>query len=212
MTPLYGLIGVCVLLLWLLSAKITVKIFYPFTPLLSFRFGWLGETRLHLRPALRVEGGLAGRVLERQGNKPRKEKTPKASAPPKQRELAFTAPVLKKAGRALAWVCRRFRVTLLRLDVAVGTPDAALTARRYGAVCAAVYETLGLASILTSLRTARVNITADFLSEETRVDFAMEFRTRFGFMLLFAGKLLGVWLLATKAKKKENADKGDIAE
>jgi hypothetical protein len=64
---------------------------------------------------------------------------------------------------------RRMRFEKLHLAVSVGTPSADLTAQRYGQLTAAVFPLLGRLDAAGKIKDGRVNISPDFLKEETEV-------------------------------------------
>ncbi len=64
---------------------------------------------------------------------------------------------------------RRVMFEKLHLRISVGTPSADLTAQRYGQLTAAVFPLLGRLDAAGKIKDGRVNISPDFLKEETEV-------------------------------------------
>lgn len=64
---------------------------------------------------------------------------------------------------------RRITFEKLHVRVSVGTPSADLTAQRYGQLTAAVFPLLGRLDAAGKIKDGRVNISPDFLKEETEV-------------------------------------------
>ncbi len=64
---------------------------------------------------------------------------------------------------------RRVMFEKLHLRISIGTPSADLTAQRYGQLTAAVFPLLGRLDAAGKIKDGRVNISPDFLKEETEV-------------------------------------------
>ncbi|MBR6050155.1 MAG: hypothetical protein IKP68_03005 [Clostridia bacterium] len=130
----------------------------------------------------------------------KKEQTKKAA--PKKREITAhdVIDMLRSAaevlGELLSKLRRRMKILLIKLNVKVGTDEAAKTAVIYGAAANACDELLEIMRRYTKFRekSGAVSVTADFTSEKT--DFAAELELSasvigiFGVLLPTVNKLM----------------------
>lgn len=106
----------------------------------------------------------------------KKEKTKKA--PSKKREMTADEAIgmLRSAAEALGELAgklrRRMKILLIKLDIKIGTDEAAKTAVIYGAAANACDELLEIMRRYTKFRekSGAVSVSADFTSEKTDVD------------------------------------------
>lgn len=120
---------------------------------------------------------------EKKPKKPKKsKKNPEAENPEEAKEKPKKKPALKdilevaklavnSLGKPLKKIIKRTIIDHLSLDISVGGEDAAKTAISFGATNFAVGSALGwLDTFFTLKKPDCINITADFASEETKID------------------------------------------
>lgn len=130
----------------------------------------------------------------------KKEQTKKAT--PKKREITAhdVIDMLRSAaevfGELLSKLRRRMKILLIKLNVKIGTDEAAKTAVIYGAAANACDELLEIMRRYTKFRekSGAVNVEADFTSEKTDFDAEAELSASvigiFGVLLPTVNKLL----------------------
>ncbi len=74
--------------------------------------------------------------------------------------------ILKAVVSRFVWLFKRFKFKDVYFDITVASENAAYTALEYGAVCAAVYPAMSLISTVASADIKRLNITANFNSDD----------------------------------------------
>ena len=69
----------------------------------------------------------------------------------------------------IKWLLRYISISKVKLDVTVGTPDAAQTAIDYGMVCSCIYPVTALLEGVAHIGFKEINVTSDF--ENAKCDF-----------------------------------------
>ena len=87
--------------------------------------------------------------------------------------------LLKKFMRLLSHIT----VKNFNLKICVGSEDAAATALEYGAVCAVVYPTLGLAESLMKFKKQKIDISCDYKSENSVLEMNAILKIRLIFLI-----------------------------
>lgn len=153
-------------------------------------------------------------IMKIPADKPKKPKKPKKSAkkndkaensekteekPKKKPALADILEVAKLAvnsvGKPLKKIIKRTIIAHLSLNISVGGEDAAKTAISFGAANFAVGSALGwLDTFFTLKKPDDINITADFVSEETKIDCYCEIKlvlaAGIAFFFTFVGRAI----------------------
>lgn len=153
-------------------------------------------------------------IMKIPADKPKKPKKPKKSAkkndkaensekteekPKKKPALADILEVAKLAvnsvGKPLKKIIKRTIIAHLSLNISVGGEDAAKTAISFGAANFAVGSALGwLDTFFTLKKPDDINITADFASEETKIDCYCEIKlvlaAGIAFFFTFVGRAI----------------------
>lgn len=140
------------------------------------------------------------KILPTDPNKPKKEKTPKEKKPEEPKKEEGAAPKEKKPNPILEMVkangfdgmmevlgnlgnvLKIFGGKLLRsivfnkanVNITVGTGDAASTALKYGKICQKVYPVMGFLCSNNVVKHHEINISADFLANDTKGNFSFE--------------------------------------
>lgn len=138
------------------------------------------------------------KILPTDPNKPKKEKAPKEKKPeePKKEEAPKEKkpnPIVEMAKANgfdgmmevlgnLGNVLKIFGGKLLRsivfnkadIDITVGTGDAASTAMKYGKTCQKIYPIMGFLCSNNVVKHHNINISADFLANDTKGNFYFE--------------------------------------
>lgn len=86
---------------------------------------------------------------------------------------------------------RHIKVKDIRLNITVGTEDAAKTAVEYGAVCTAVYPVLSLLDTCRNINFKKIAVKSDFTHESADFDFSLTVTMQIFFVLIAAFKILG---------------------
>lgn len=98
------------------------------------------------------------------------KKRPKKASSKKEKKFAFDLAQImdyvRSASPPVKRLFKKIRISDLYVDYVVATDDAAKTAIRYGAVCAALYPAVEWLTAYFTVRVQRINVEADF-SEET---------------------------------------------
>ena len=124
------------------------------------------------------------KILPTDPNKPKKEKAPKEKKPNPIVEMAKAngfdgmMEVLGNLGNVL----KIFGGKLLRsivfnkadINITVGTGDAASTAMKYGKTCQKIYPIMGFLCSNNVVKHHNINISADFLANDTKGNFYFE--------------------------------------
>lgn len=160
-------------------------------------------------------------IMKIPADKPKKEKKPKKSAkkkdeaekteekPKKKLELADILEVAKLAvnsvGKPLKKIIKRTIIEHLSLNISVGGEDAAKTAISFGAANFAVGSALGwLDTFFTLKKPDDINITADFASEETKIDCYCEIKlvlaAGIAFFFTFVGRAIKYYFTHDRAR------------
>lgn len=90
----------------------------------------------------------------------------------------------------IKWLFRHIKFEKIRLNLEIGTPDAAKTAVDYGKACAAVYPVLALLDGQKNVKFKKINVKSDFSREDSTFDFSLKVSSRLFFMILAAFKIL----------------------
>ena len=138
------------------------------------------------------------KILPTDPNKPKKEKAPKEKKPeePKKEEAPKEKkpnPIVEMAKANgfdgmmevlgnLGNVLKIFGGKLLRsivfnkadINITVGTGDAASTALKYGKTCQKIYPIMGFLCSNNIVKHHNINVSADFLANDTKVNFYFE--------------------------------------
>lgn len=86
--------------------------------------------------------------------------------------------LVKSALKLLGKLTKHLTVNRLEVSVTVGDEDAAKVAVEYGAVCAALYPTLGLLDSVLEIKQSEINITPDYDSKTSKGTFYADVRIR----------------------------------
>ena len=163
-------------------------------------------------------------IMKIPADKPKKEKKPKKpkksakkkdeaekteEKPKKKLELADILEVAKLAvnsvGKPLKKIIKRTIIEHLSLNISVGGEDAAKTAISFGAANFAVGSALGwLDTFFTLKKPDDINITADFASEETKIDCYCEIKlvlaAGIAFFFTFVGRAIKYYFTHDRAR------------
>ena len=166
-------------------------------------------------------------IMKIPADKPKKEKKPKKAKksakkkdeaensqkseekPKKKLELADILEVAKLAvnsvGKPLKKIIKRTIIAHLSLNISVGGEDAAKTAISFGATNFAVGSVLGwLDTFFTLKKPDDINITADFASEETKIDCYCEIKlvlaAGIAFFFTFVGRAIKYYFTHDRAR------------
>lgn len=166
-------------------------------------------------------------IMKIPADKPKKEKKPKKAKksakkkdeaensqkteekPKKKLELADILEVAKLAvnsvGKPLKKIIKRTIIAHLSLNISVGGEDAAKTAISFGATNFAVGSALGwLDTFFTLKKPDDINITADFASEETKIDCYCEIKlvlaAGIAFFFTFVGRAIKYYFTHDRAR------------
>ena len=195
-----GSIFVFILLLTLGRVKIILdykddvifKVKYMFLPLVTIP---ATKPKKEKPPKKKKSRKKAGEAAE---DKPEDEKT-EEKKPKKKISLADIFEILKlvldSLGKPLKRILKRTIFAHLALRISVGGEDAAKTAIKFGLVNLAVGNALGWLDTVFTLKTPDdINITADFQSEETKIDCYCEISlvaaAAFAFAFTFIGRAI----------------------
>lgn len=166
-------------------------------------------------------------IMKIPADKPKKEKKPKKAKksskkttepenpekteekPKKKPALADILEVAKLAvnsvGKPLKKIIKRTIIAHLSLNISVGGEDAAKTAISFGATNFAVGSALGwLDTFFTLKKPDDINITADFASEETKIDCYCEIKlvlaAGIAFFFTFVGRAIKYYFTHDRAR------------
>lgn len=166
-------------------------------------------------------------IMKIPADKPKKEKKPKKAKksskkttepenpekteekPKKKLALADILEVAKLAvnsvGKPLKKIIKRTIIAHLSLNISVGGEDAAKTAISFGATNFAVGSALGwLDTFFTLKKPDDINITADFASEETKIDCYCEIKlvlaAGIAFFFTFVGRAIKYYFTHDRAR------------
>lgn len=166
-------------------------------------------------------------IMKIPADKPKKEKKPKKAKksakkttepdnpekteekPKKKPALADILEVAKLAvnsvGKPLKKIVKRTIIAHLSLNISVGGEDAAKTAISFGATNFAVGSALGwLDTFFTLKKPDDINITADFASEETKIDCYCEIKlvlaAGIAFFFTFVGRAIKYYFTHDRAR------------
>lgn len=166
-------------------------------------------------------------IMKIPADKPKKEKKPKKAKksakkkdeaensqkseekPKKKLELADILEIAKLAvnsvGKPLKKIIKRTIIAHLSLNISVGGEDAAKTAISFGATNFAVGSALGwLDTFFTLKKPDDINITADFASEETKIDCYCEIKlvlaAGIAFFFTFVGRAIKYYFTHDRAR------------
>jgi len=136
-------------------------------------------------------------VSPKQGQRP---DTPKEHNAQKSAQLGYIKKLIDKKGFAgavyelldiLQLLFKKFMRLLshiivknFNLKIRVGSDDAAVTALEYGAVCAVVYPTLGLAESLLKFKKQKTDISCDYNSENSVLEMDATLKIRLIFLIM----------------------------
>lgn len=102
--------------------------------------------------------------------------------------MGFTLDVLK----AIKWLLKHITINKVRLQILIGTADAASTAIEYGVICNAVYPvTAALSSAEVGFK--EINVNADFEGQKSDFGFSLAVKLQIFYLLIAAIKILILW-------------------
>lgn len=96
---------------------------------------------------------------------------------------------------------RHIKINKVRLNLTVATDNAAITAIEYGAVCSVVYPLLSFLDSCADVAFKQINVSSDFDSKESQLEFSLNVRLRVFYLLLAA---LGAFTEYKKFVEEEN--------
>mgnify|MGYP002521136116 FL=1 len=154
---------------------------------------------------------------EKKPKKPKKsKKKPEAENPEEAKEKPKKKPALEdilevaklavnSVGKPLKKIIKRTIIDHLSIDISVGGEDAAKTAISFGATNFAVGSALGwLDTFFTLKKPDCINITADFASEETKIDCYCEIKlvlaAGIAFLFTFLGRAIKYFFTHDRAR------------
>lgn len=154
---------------------------------------------------------------EKKPKKPKKsKKKPEAENPEEAKEKPKKKPALEdilevaklavnSVGKPLKKIIKRTIIDHLSIDISVGGEDAAKTAISFGATNFAVGSALGwLDTFFTLKKPDCINITADFASEETKIDCYCEIKlvlaAGIAFLFTFLGRAIKYFFKHDRAR------------
>lgn len=89
----------------------------------------------------------------------------------------------------IKWLLRRINICKVRLNINVGTPDAALTAIEYGSVCSAVYPVTAMLDSVAHIGFKEINVNADFENGKSDFGFKARVKMQVVYLLISAFKI-----------------------
>ncbi len=89
----------------------------------------------------------------------------------------------------IKWFLRYINICNVRLNINVGTPDAALTAIEYGTVCSAVYPVTAILDSVASVGFKEINVNADFENSKSDFGFKARVKMQIVYLLIAAFKI-----------------------
>ncbi len=186
--------------------------------LVDFRFekAFFLKIKIGAVPLFSLDGDKPGKPEKKlHREKTKKEKKPKeeAKTEPNFIKQLFEKKEFSEAVRLLLgfanrvfhklkWLLRRFRAERIGLRIRVASDNAADTAVRYGAVCAAAYPVLAFLDSVSDIRLKQIDITADFNTDQPEFAASGRIRTRIVYLLIFAAGALIEFLKFRKQVEK----------
>lgn len=174
MTFLYVLLAILVLIVLLLSIKITLIADYDNE--LNIVIKWL-FFKAKLYPPKEKKG------KKKKGVKKTKKISKKKEKPNTLRRLLkeqgfkgafnFLKDISKLLKHTVKKVLKRTIIKELFIDITVVAEDSAKTAIKYGEICSGAYSAIALLSSLMKVRKKDININTDFLANKTTVKFRL---------------------------------------
>ena len=89
----------------------------------------------------------------------------------------------------IKWLLRYINICKVRLNINVGTPDAALTAIEYGSVCSAVYPVTAMLDSVAHIGFKEINVNADFENSKSDFGFKARVKMQIVYLLICAFKI-----------------------
>lgn len=89
----------------------------------------------------------------------------------------------------IKWLLRYINICKVRLNINVGTPDAALTAIEYGSVCSAVYPVTAMLDSVAHIGFKEINVNADFENGKSDFGFKARVKMQIVYLLISAFKI-----------------------
>ena len=89
----------------------------------------------------------------------------------------------------IKWLLRYINICKVRLNINVGTPDAALTAIEYGSVCSAVYPVTAMLDSVAHIGFKEINVNADFEGGKSDFGFKARIKMQIVYFLISAFKI-----------------------
>ena len=89
----------------------------------------------------------------------------------------------------IKWLLRYINISRVKLNINVGTPDAALTAIEYGSVCSAVYPVTAMLDSVAHIGFKEINVNADFENGKSDFGFKARVKMQIVYLLICAFKI-----------------------
>lgn len=89
----------------------------------------------------------------------------------------------------IKWLLRYINISRVKLNINVGTPDAALTAIEYGSVCSAVYPVTAMLDSVAHIGFKEINVNADFENSKSDFGFKARVKMQIVYLLICAFKI-----------------------
>lgn len=89
----------------------------------------------------------------------------------------------------IKWLLRYINICKVKLNINVGTPDAALTAMEYGTVCSAVYPVTAMLDAVANVGFKEINVNADFENSKSDFGFKAKVKMQIVYLLIAAFKI-----------------------
>ncbi len=89
----------------------------------------------------------------------------------------------------IKWLLRYINICKVKLNINVGTPDAALTAIEYGSVCSAVYPVTAMLDSVAHIGFKQINVNADFENGKSDFGFKARVKMQIVYLLICAFKI-----------------------
>lgn len=211
MWVLYGLLGLLALLLVLLSIPVWGVVSYDGEFLIRF---WVLGFPITLVPLPKKE---KKKTPAEESTKKKKDKEKKEEKPSIFKELVdlikqddvsgtlyFFGQVAALAGTTLGRLLRSITVTRLDLQMRIATPDAAVTAQRYGQVCSVLYPALAGIEHWVRIRRRYMRVEPNFLLEDSAVRFDIRLHLSLWRLLGAAIALLWGFLMIKEESNTQN--------
>ncbi len=89
----------------------------------------------------------------------------------------------------IKWVLKYINICKVKLNITVGTPDAALTAIEYGTVCSAVYPVTAILDGVAHIGFKEINVVSDFEGQKSSFGFKAQVKMQIFYLLICAFRI-----------------------